>query len=326
MHRMKYPAKQMKKTFSMICTAFLFLAIVFSTVTALEKEPDFWLFDFRDLFYDITYLNEKKGVMVGSRGRILVSHEKYNNLWKVVESNTNESLTCLNFVDDQFGWAAGHGGIIIHTADGAKTWEIQRQASTKNRFILDIQFVNREVGYACGAYGTLLKSVNGGKTWENISTDNDIIYNGLYFTDTERGFLVGELGTIVRTTDGGLNWKKVRTGSSEATFFGIHAISSTRLIVFGISGRIMISSDSGRSWRTVKTENKDSIYKAASKGNEVVLVGRMGGILQSKDGGNSFSLNFEEDKTSFSGVSPHPSGGFICVGEMGKMYRVQSLK
>ncbi len=31
------------------------------------------------------------------------------------------------FVDLQQGWAVGNGGVILHTADGGKTWE--RQAS-----------------------------------------------------------------------------------------------------------------------------------------------------------------------------------------------------
>ncbi|MCU0821756.1 MAG: YCF48-related protein [Spirochaetes bacterium] len=301
------------------------MTIVFSTAAALENEPDFQMSDFRDLFYDITYLNEKKAVIVGMRGRILVSHEKYNNLWRTSASNTKESLTCLSFVDEQYGWAAGHGGIIIHTSDGAKTWEIQRKASTNNLFILDIQFVNRQAGFACGAYGTLLKTVDGGKTWENIATGSDIIYNGLYFSDSKRGFIAGEFGTLLRTTDGGTTWEKINTGS-KYTFFGVHPLSSTGMIVFGISGRVLISRDMGLSWKPVKTDTKTSIYKAATRGDEIVLVGRMGLILQSGDGGKNFTVKTEDELTSFSGVSPHPEGGFICVGEMGKIYRIQSLK
>lgn len=304
----------------------LFFSFLFSTGAALNNEPDFWMFDFRDLFYDITYLNENRAVIVGMRGRILVSHEKYAGLWKTVESHTKESLTCLTFVDDQYGWAAGHGGIIIHTSDGAKTWEIQREASTKNLFILDIQFVDRETGFACGPYGTVLKTIDGGRTWENINTDMDIIYNGLYFFDRDRGFLVGERGAVLRTVNGGKSWEKINAAPSKYTLFGIHALSRTDLIAYGISGMIILSRDSGKSWKIVETETDKSIYKAASKGPKVALVGRMGIILQSADRGDSFKLRTEEELTSFSGVAAHPKGGFICVGEMGKIYRIKPVE
>ncbi len=306
-------------------TTALLCLIIFSAVIAMEKEPGFWMFDFRDLLYDIVYLNEKKAVIVGAHGRILATDEKYPNLWRTVESHTKESLTCLSFVDDKSGWAAGHGGIIIHTSDGAKTWEIQRKASTKNVFLLDIQFVDREAGFACGAYGTVLKTTDGGSTWESINTGSDTIYNGLYFFDRNRGFIVGEQGAMLRTVNGGKTWEKIYMGSSQYTFFGIHALSATELIAYGISGRVVISRDRGNSWRIVTTETNKSIYKAASKGREVALVGRMGIVLQSKDGGTSFKSKTEEELTSFSGVAPHPAGGFICIGEMGKMYRIQPL-
>ena len=61
-----------------------------------------WRFDYRDCFYDINYLNQEKAVIVGDRGRILVTHPKFKNLWSPRNSQTKELLTCVSFVDENY--------------------------------------------------------------------------------------------------------------------------------------------------------------------------------------------------------------------------------
>ena len=176
-------------------------------------------------FYDIAFLNEETAVIVGARGRVLVSHPKYTNLWSPRDSGTKELLTCLSFVDEKNGWAAGHGGVILHTEDGGNTWRIQRESSPENNPLFDIQFLSPSVGYACGAYDTFLKTTDGGKTWTLTAPGSDYIYNGLAFLDEETGYLVGEFGTVLRTRDGGNSWEKLDLGGYEGSLFGITLLS-----------------------------------------------------------------------------------------------------
>jgi photosystem II stability/assembly factor-like uncharacterized protein len=306
--------------FPLLATLVLLLCVP-SWISA--EEPPIWTFDFRDVFYDIAFLNKDAAVVVGARGRVLVSHPKYTNLWSPRDSGTKELLTCVSFVDDRRGWAAGHGGVIVHTADGGQTWQVQRESSTEDHPLFDIQFLSPSVGYACGAYDTFLKSTNGGKTWELTAPGADYIYNGLAFLDEETGYLVGEFGTVLRTTDGGKSWEHLELGGFEGSLFGITLLSPQTILVYGIAGNVLRSEDGGGHWADVSADQDKSLFRGAAKGDAVVLVGASGTRLVSTDGGKSFLKRVDEDFTSFAGVGAHPNGGFVCVGERGKIVHLR---
>ncbi len=299
------------------------LSFLFLPIHADCGNIPIWKFDFRDVFYDITFIEKDKAVIVGARGRVLVTHEKYKNLWSPRNSGTKEVLTCLSFADNVNGWAAGHGGVIIHTKDGGETWEIQRDASKDNLPLFDICFVSKKVGYACGAFDTVLKTQDGGKTWQDIPTDIDNIYSGLVFTSEYNGYLVGEFGTILHTTDGGNSFKQLDVGGSQSTFFGITLLSSEKILVFGIAGKIMTSEDKGESFKKVNSPSGFNLFRAASTGDKIAIVGKNGTLLTSDNGGESFvNIGVEGNITTYSGICAHPDGGFVCVGEMGTIKRL----
>ena len=305
-----------------LTTLNLLLLAVF-VCRSFGDEARVWTFDFRDVFCDIAVLDDQNAVIVGARGRILTSHDQYKSLWCPRDSGTKNLLTCLSFVDTRSGWAAGHGGVIIHTRDGGRSWEVQRQSSPDNNPLFDIQFASPTVGYACGAYGTLLKSTDGGNNWSSLSTEADNNYNGLAFLDEDNGYLAGEFGTLLRTRDGGASWEKLDVGGFDGSFFGILLLTPQKILLSGISGKIMRSDDSGRSWEDVSVPNcNQSLFAGAVRGNEVVLAGRSGTLLISADGGRTFSPRNDKDLTSFAGVCARPKGGFLCVGERGNTLTV----
>ncbi len=307
---------------SALCLMISMLFLIPPTQTFADDTPT-WQFDFRDCFYDIEFINKEKAVVIGARGRILTTHEKYKNMWRLRNSGIKELLTCLSFVDAKNGWAAGHGGVIIHTADGGETWKVLRQSSRKNLPLFDIWFVSPSVGYTCGAYDTFLKTTDGGKTWKSLPTGVDNIYNGLYFLDENNGYIIGEFGTVMRTQNGAKSWQQLNLGGYGASFSGITALSPKKLLVYGIGGKIMRSDDGGNSWVNVPSGVDKPLFEAAVNGNVVVIVGKTGTLLVSKDSGLTFKNDPDESLTIFAGICAHPDGGFMVVGERGtiKHYR-----
>lgn len=283
------------------------------------------MFNYKDTFLDIACPNRQKAVIVGDRGQILVTHDTYENLWAQRDSKTKEMLTSLSFIDDKHGWAAGHGGVIIHTKDGGENWEVQRESSPQNLPLFDIQFVSKDIGYASGAYDTLLKSVDGGKSWNSIPTGTDAIYNGLFFHDAENGFLLGEFGSLLKTSDGGNSWKQVDIGDYQGSLFGITFLSDQTALAYGISGKLMISHDGGESWADIPTDTKEALFRAAAEGDDVVIVGKSGVILRSNNSANSFIQTIEPDNYSLAGVCAYAGDRFIAVGEFGSILSIETL-
>lgn len=313
----RFPIKA-KGIFPPLTAVFLIWVPALASWASPEEAP-IWTFDFRDIFYDIAFLNHDRAVIVGARGRVLVTHPKYSNLWTPRDSGTGELLTCVSFVDDCRGWAAGHGGVILHTDDGGWTWRIQREPSSENQPLFDIQFPTPRVGYACGAYDTFLKTTDGGETWRNSTTGRDNIYNGLAFRDEATGYVVGEFGTVLRTRDGGSSWEQLEFNEFHGSLFGITLLPPETLLVYGVAGRVFRSEDGGRLWRDVSVHQDKSLFRGAAQGKVVVLVGASGTRLVSTDGGGSFHLRLDEEFTSYAGVGARPGGGFVCVGERGKI-------
>lgn len=282
------------------------------------------MFDHKDTFLDIACLANGKAVIVGDRGRILVTHGRYGNLWAPRDSTTTEMLTAVSFIDDRRGWAAGHGGIIIHTVDGGATWKVQRESTPRNLPLFDIQFLSESVGFASGAYDTLLKTVDGGNTWNSITTGTDNIYNGLFFQDAENGFLLGEFGSLLKTSDGGHSWVQTDVGGYQGSLFDIIFLSRETALAYGINGKLLISRDAGDSWADLSSGTTEALYRASANGDDVVIVGRSGVILVSGDGASSFSRKSQPDHYSLAGVCTLPDGSFIAVGEFGTILTIEN--
>jgi photosystem II stability/assembly factor-like uncharacterized protein len=58
----------------------------------------------------------------------------------------------------------------------------------------------------------------------------------------------------------------------------------------------------------------------------VLIVGASGTILYSKDGGKHFEQRNDPESTTFAGVCARPEGGFLCVGERGKILRFDTSR
>src|SRR5438105_15475911 len=63
-------------------------------------------------------------VAVGLRGTVLLSDD-HGQHWRQAAVPVSSDLVAVTFATPQQGWASGHDGIILHTADGGLTWHKQ---------------------------------------------------------------------------------------------------------------------------------------------------------------------------------------------------------
>ncbi len=128
---------------------------------------------------------------------------------------------------------------------------------------------------------------------------------------------------MLRTADAGLSWEKLDLGDHQGSWFGILLLSRDEILVFGIAGTLMRSPDGGRTWTSVASGTDRSLFRGAASHDEVLLVGASGVLLYSSDRGMTFALRRDEELTTFAGVCAHPAGGFLCVGETGKILHIR---
>lgn len=138
----------------------------------------------------------------------------------------------LCFTDENNGWVVGTKGIIIHTADGGKTWELQDSGLLDPAKNFDmvmaedialnrVHFLDPSYGWACGEFGVIIRTTDSGKTWELLDTGEDKTLFGVDFINRNLGIAVGIDGVVIRTTDGGATWKKLFTAFEGNHLFAV---------------------------------------------------------------------------------------------------------
>jgi photosystem II stability/assembly factor-like uncharacterized protein len=200
-------------------------------------------------------------VFLGSQGL----HAK---TWEYQKSGVLSNLNAVSFVDREYGWAVGEGGVILGTWDGGATWrDLAGTALEPTPYDLgypwrcdfrSVHFLDRKQGWVAGevnlpvmnpesvapfpvTFGVVFHTQDGGRTWKcqypcRIWTESGgrlqprvPRINDIFFLNERQGWAVGEGFYYLVTEDGGETWKELPMG-----FFAIpeirHTLTATRWI------------------------------------------------------------------------------------------------
>ena len=186
---------------------------------------------------------------------------------------------------------------------------------------MDVWFKDVNRGWAVGAFGTLVATENGGQQWigqEKLVDNPDEFHLNAITGDGEgRVFIAGEGGVMFRSLDDGSNWESLEPFYEGSWFGVVYSAQNDTLFMFGLRGNLYRSADFGTTWERVITDNNSTLAGgSATHQGEVVLVGGVGTVLTSIDGGQSFRRTIIEDRLSLSaGLSRN--GKLILVGQGG---------
>ncbi len=268
----------------------------------------------------------KRLVAVGDRGHILLSDDD-GKTWTQAKVPTRQLLTSVFFVNERKGWAVGHDAQILVSDDAGSTWTRQFEDLGREAPLLDIWFADEQHGLAVGAYGALLETRDGGQHWEDVSErlDNEDQFhlNAIAAVKDNGLLVVGEAGSLFRSKDWGATWEKLE-GPYEGSLFGaIGTADAGGVLVYGLRGHLFRSADFGDSWEEIplKAASGDLEFGlsdgALLADGRIVVVGHGGSVLESTDGGRSFSVFNRPDRLSLAGVSATGDGHLILVGQGG---------
>jgi photosystem II stability/assembly factor-like uncharacterized protein len=245
-------------------------------------------------------------VAVGQRGHVLYSDD--GKTWVQADVPLASDLTALHFPTPMQGWAVGHEGSVLHTADGGSTWSrqldgraiadlLQKQKEAAafpgqggDKPLLDVWFEDDKKGYAIGAFNLILRTEDGGQSWtpwlDRVDNPKGM---HLYAIRPAGGsvFIVGEQGLVLK-----LDREKQRFTSValpyKGTLFGVVG-TPTMTIVFGLRGNAWRTTDGGANWTKVETGVSAALSSGIVRADgSVVLVSQAGQVLLSTDDGASF--------------------------------------
>ncbi len=188
-----------------------------ASVEGVSEESTLALTD--PTLYDIYFLDEKTGWMVGEFGKIYHSTDG-GTTWKeqqnalLGQAGIDDALNLptwfgVRFANPLEGIVVGLEGKIAKTTDGGQTWtyiaEDLAVTSTEPFYALRLTGGG---GWIVGAGARVLQLQEGKWHPTPLGIPSVAWLRAVHFFDDNNGWIVGGYGTIVRTTDGGKSWRR----------------------------------------------------------------------------------------------------------------------
>ncbi|MFN9525662.1 MAG: WD40/YVTN/BNR-like repeat-containing protein [Pseudomonadaceae bacterium] len=262
-------------------------------------------------------------VAVGLRGAILVSDDQGAS-WSQAQVPVSVDLVAVSFPSANLGWAVGHGGVVLHSADGGMTWQKQldgQQAAqlaidyysgaaarikgaedflAKERQLdvdgetqpfLDLYFADERHGYVVGTFNRIFATDDGGRTWTPLMhlTGNPQEWH-FYSVSGKDGqlYLSGEQGHVWRRGAGDERFVSINTPYN-GTLFGVIAADAGQLYAYGMRGSFFRSTDQGESWTRVGLPLSSNVLRVLPLGRQRLLaIAQSGEVALSEDGARTF--------------------------------------
>lgn len=277
-------------------------------------------------------------VAVGERGLIALSDDNGKS-WRQAASPVGVTLTSVSFTDARAGWAAGHAGTILHTADGGASWAVQLNGSAVPELVratgldavaaqlaadgpdkpfLDIQFTDALHGVAVGAYGLALRTGDGGRSWQSFmhQVPNP---KGLHlYAVQQRGdvvWLAGEQGYFARSA-GGREFARLDT-PYRGSYFAL-APSGVGVVLAGLKGHAFQVSGDGTAFSRIDGAPPVSFSGVvALRDGRLAFTNQAGQVLLSADGGTRMAALDMPSRAPLGAVAQAADGALVLAGAAG---------
>lgn len=229
-----------------------------------------------DRLSSVCFVDATHGWAVGGMGTILHTRDG-GETWEEQDSGVHVLLEKVHFVDRQHGWAVGGWprdyelaikggmGVILATANGGETWDIQ--LDSVGGWLSGLTFLDRKDGWAVGEFGTIWRTKNGGIYWEQMrNAPTPAWLYDVHFIDGQRGWTVGRFETVMRTEDGGESWMHEpmptlrRPFGLSLNFRAVRFANPRQGWIVGQHGNILHSADGGKSWQREKLSMDERLF------------------------------------------------------------------
>ncbi len=285
-------------------------------------------------------------VAVGQRGHILWSDDAGGH-WQQAAVPVSSDLVAVSFPTPKIGWAVGHDGVVLSTADGGHTWtrrldgrtlgevlvsyyktagddkwrtEAERFAAqgAENPF-LDVWFADANNGWIVGAFGLILKTTDGGEHWEPLMqlTDNPKQLH-LYAVRGIGGdvWVVGEQGTVLKLDKTSGRFKAIEI-PYKGTLFGLLGRDGA-IVAYGLRGTVLRSTDGGASWQTIPTGLPVGLTAGTiDEQGRILIASQSGQLIASADNGASFAPLKLDRPQSAAAIVAANRGTLVIAGPRG---------
>ncbi len=256
-------------------------------------------------------------VAVGWRGHIVYSDDD-GAIWQQASVPVSSDLTAVYFPSAKQGWAVGHGGVILHSTDGGKSWLKQQDGNSTGKLMASYyqQRLENASEDERPHAERLLEDVH-----LNYSTGPEQPWLDVWFEDDLHGYVVGTFNLIMETRDGGQHWTPRMEQIDNP--YAQHLTAITR-----IDGELYIASERGTVFRrkmgdeTFKphaTGYNGSFFGIAGAGTAILAYGLRGSVYRSEDQGANWTRIDTDIQAALTGSTLLSDGRLVLASQSGTL-------
>ncbi|MDD5362883.1 MAG: YCF48-related protein [Ignavibacteria bacterium] len=203
--------------------------------------------------YDMKFLNERTGWVVGDAGVLLKTTNGGINWVQMGYPVGGKPFNGVHIVDSNIVYVVGYYETIIKTTNGGSNWIIIRNGpSFQGESYFCVFFIDKDKGWIAGTGEKVLKTTDGGETIDSAYVNGGWFYD-MYFKDANTGCM-SEEGRVFKTTNGGINWYPSLSASLGHIFMKISFVDNLYGWVCSLNGRAVYRTiDFGSNWSLIDT-------------------------------------------------------------------------
>ena len=281
-------------------------------------------------------------VAVGERGIVALSDDR-GATWRQAPCPVSVTLTMVRFADAKVGYATGHGGTVLATADGGASWtvkldgrraaqlardsattpEAQKEAERlladgPDKPFLDLMLWDSQRLLAVGAFGLAFQSKDGGKTWTSWTGRLPNPKALHWYVARRQGdtlLLAGEGGLLARSDDGGDSFRALASPYKGSWFTG-ELKSDGAMLLAGLRGNVWRTADAGANWAQLPVPAPATITALAVTADGGLLLANQAGMVLRLQGDALRPLNAPPVPMP-AALLPLPGGALLSLGVAG---------
>lgn len=178
---------------------------------------------------------------------------------------------------------------------------------------------------AVGERGTIAVSEDSGRSWQVTHKDDEVpvTLTDLTALNDQLLIAVGHDSVILRSEDAGMSWDVVmRDSELGEPLLGSWSDDGTEVFAYGSFGKFLVSKDAGKTFEQKELPIYGEHLSAMAGDSEdtLILVGEMGLVLRSHDGGGSWEKLKPFYDGSLFGIAHLNSSRWVAYGMRGHVF------